>query len=65
MHCIGANLLISAEGRVKVADFGLARPFDSNTLPLTNRVITFWYRPPELLLGVEWYTPSVDIWSAG
>jgi serine/threonine protein kinase len=50
---------------VKLADFGLARYFDARTVPLTNRVITFWYRPPELLLGADWYTPSVDIWSTG
>lgn len=60
-----ANLLISARGRIKLADFGLARHFDATTAPLTNRVITLWYRPPELLLGAELYTPSVDIWSAG
>ncbi|OMH83430.1 CTD kinase subunit alpha [Zancudomyces culisetae] len=31
----------------------------------TNRVITLWYRPPELLLGSTAYGPEVDIWSAG
>ena len=31
----------------------------------TNRVITLWYHPPELLLGVERYGPSVDMWSCG
>lgn len=60
-----ANLLITGEGRVKLADFGLARWFDASTVPLTNRVITLWYRPPELLLGAEAYTQAVDIWSAG
>jgi cyclin-dependent kinase 12/13 len=33
--------------------------------PLTNRVITLWYRPPELLLGATSYGPSVDMWSVG
>ena len=32
---------------------------------LTNKVITLWYRPPELLLGESRYGASVDIWSAG
>lgn len=32
---------------------------------LTNRVITLWYRPPELLLGASSYGPHVDIWAAG
>ncbi|KAL1084641.1 hypothetical protein V6Z11_D09G278000 [Gossypium hirsutum] len=33
--------------------------------PLTNRVITLWYRPPELLLGTTYYGVGVDLWSAG
>jgi len=32
---------------------------------MTNRVITLWYRPPELLLGAQSYGPAVDMWSAG
>jgi len=32
---------------------------------MTNRVITLWYRPPELLLGVDQYGAEVDIWSLG
>ncbi|KAK6138267.1 hypothetical protein DH2020_028014 [Rehmannia glutinosa] len=32
---------------------------------LTNRVITLWYRPPELLLGTTKYGPAVDMWSVG
>jgi cyclin-dependent kinase 12/13 len=31
----------------------------------TNKVITLWYRPPELLLGATRYGAAVDIWSAG
>jgi len=31
----------------------------------TNRVITLWYRPPELLLGATSYGPAIDMWSAG
>lgn len=33
--------------------------------PLTPGVVTIWYRAPELLLGTKYYTPSVDMWSAG
>lgn len=32
---------------------------------LTNKVITLWYRPPEVLLGTVHYGCAVDIWSAG
>ncbi|KAI6236710.1 Protein kinase domain-containing protein [Aphelenchoides besseyi] len=61
-----ANILINNKGELKLADFGLARIYDKNKDRLyTNRVITLWYRPPELLLGLEKYGPAVDIWSAG
>ncbi|KAK5088113.1 serine/threonine protein kinase, CMGC, CDC2/CDK subfamily [Lithohypha guttulata] len=60
-----ANLLISNRGQLKYADFGLARFYTkSRKLDYTNRVITIWYRPPELLLGETQYGPAVDIWSA-
>jgi cyclin-dependent kinase 12/13 len=62
----GSNLLISNDGQLKLADFGLARPFDTDQQrPYTNRVITLWYRPPELLLGATMYGPAIDMWSAG
>lgn len=31
----------------------------------TNKVITLWYRPPEILLGATKYGTPVDVWSAG
>ena len=43
----------------------MARPFDDTGRQLTNRVITLWYRPPELLLGSQNYGPAVDMWSVG
>ncbi|KOB72429.1 Cyclin-dependent kinase 9 [Operophtera brumata] len=50
-----ANVLITKNGILKLADFGLARAFSvakSGTVnKYTNRVVTLWYRPPELLLG--------------
>ena len=60
-----ANILVSNEGQLKLADFGLARFYSKRGKPdYTNRVITIWYRPPELLLGETQYGPAVDIWSA-
>ena len=32
---------------------------------MTNRVITLWYRPPEVLFGDDHYGPEVDIWGLG
>ena len=62
----GANLLINNNGILKLADFGLARSCAlENAKTLTNRVITLWYRPPELLLGARAYGPAVDTWSVG
>jgi cyclin-dependent kinase 12/13 len=43
----------------------LARPFDDQQKTYTNRVITLWYRPPELLLGAQIYGPAIDMWSVG
>ncbi|XP_068318219.1 probable serine/threonine-protein kinase At1g54610 [Pyrus communis] len=62
----GSNLLIDNGGVLKIADFGLASFFDPNHKhPMTSRVVTLWYRPPELLLGATDYGVGVDLWSAG
>nr|CAD7197997.1 unnamed protein product [Timema douglasi] len=64
-----ANVLITKNGILKLADFGLARAFSANKNGVanryTNRVVTLWYRPPELLLGDRNYGPPVDLWGAG
>jgi len=57
------NILVSNDGTVKLADFGLARIYDFSSL-LTTVVVTLWYRSPEILLGTTYATP-VDIWSCG
>ncbi|KAJ8484232.1 hypothetical protein OPV22_016717 [Ensete ventricosum] len=62
----GSNLLIDNNGILKIADFGLATIFNPDqTQPLTSRVVTLWYRPPELLLGATEYGVAVDLWSSG
>ncbi|RDX88731.1 putative serine/threonine-protein kinase, partial [Mucuna pruriens] len=62
----GSNLLLDSNGNLKIGDFGLATLFQpSHQQPLTSRVVTLWYRPPELLLGATDYGVSVDLWSAG
>uniref|UniRef100_M4B398 Cyclin-dependent kinase 2 homolog n=1 Tax=Hyaloperonospora arabidopsidis (strain Emoy2) TaxID=559515 RepID=M4B398_HYAAE len=45
-------------------DFGLARSLRGDQL-FTNKVVTLWYRPPELLLGATSYDASIDMWSVG
>ncbi|KAK9080801.1 hypothetical protein SSX86_000559 [Deinandra increscens subsp. villosa] len=62
----GSNLLIDKDGNLKIADLGLANYYDpKKPVPLTNRVVTLWYRSPELLLGTTMYGPGIDLWSAG
>ena len=56
---------------MKIGDWGLARLQADNDGKqyYTNRVITLWYRPPELLLGstksADGYGTSADVWSIG
>jgi len=59
------NLLISAEGELKVADFGLARAWSIPVKQYTHEVVTLWYRPPDVLMGNMHYDTSVDIWGIG
>ncbi|KAL7596737.1 hypothetical protein Lser_V15G30913 [Lactuca serriola] len=62
----GSNLLIDRNGMLKIADFGLANYYNpKRPVALTNRVVTLWYRAPELLLGTTHYGPAIDLWSAG
>ncbi|KAG5319645.1 CDK6 kinase, partial [Pseudoatta argentina] len=57
------NLLVTREGRIKIADFGLAKTYGFE-MRLTSVVVTQWYRAPEVLLGCSYATP-VDVWSVG
>lgn len=62
----GSNLLINNDGVLKIGDFGLATLYEPDqNQPLTSRVVTLWYRAPELLLGATEYGPAIDLWSAG
>lgn len=59
------NLLVGNDGRLKLADFGLARCFGVPTRAYTHEVVTLWYRAPEILLGAIHYQMPIDIWSMG
>ncbi|CAM8943954.1 unnamed protein product [Rhodiola kirilowii] len=62
----GSNLLIDNNGVLKIGDFGLANFYNPDQpQPLTSRVVTLWYRAPELLLGATEYGAAIDLWSAG
>ena len=50
-----SNLLMNDRGCVKIADFGLARKFSIPNGQMTPKVVTLWYRAPELLFGDCFY----------
>uniref|UniRef100_A0A914RDT3 Protein kinase domain-containing protein n=1 Tax=Parascaris equorum TaxID=6256 RepID=A0A914RDT3_PAREQ len=56
-----SNLLLNDDGCLKVADFGLARTFGEPNGEMTPRVVTLWYRSPELLLGSKEQGPYKEV----
>ncbi|VDO05603.1 unnamed protein product [Rodentolepis nana] len=59
------NILVAANGELKLADFGLARAKSVPSHTYSHEVVTLWYRPPDVLLGSTNYTASLDIWGVG
>ncbi|CAH2079870.1 unnamed protein product [Thlaspi arvense] len=61
-----SNILVNNKGVLKLGDFGLANVVThKNRHNLTSRVVTLWYRAPELLMGSTSYGVSIDLWSVG
>lgn len=59
-----SNVLVSLLGRVKLADFGLAKSLDLSSSLADSFVGTFDYMAPERLTGEQYSYPS-DVWSFG
>jgi len=60
------NILICNQTlTTKVADFGLSRVYSFPIRPYTKEVLTLWYRAPELMLGLNYYSTDLDMGSVG
>jgi serine/threonine protein kinase len=62
------NILVNSNCDLKICDFGLARadiPELYEAGAMTEYISTRWYRAPELLVGSEDYTESIDMWAIG
>jgi mitogen-activated protein kinase 1/3 len=73
-----SNILANKNCDLKICDLGLGRggikdddsensdnKSSQNDQPLTEYVITRWYRAPEVILSPSEYSKAVDIWSIG
>merc|ERR1711953_1344179 len=60
-----SNLLMTDGGILKLADFGLSRSLGYPRLPSTPKVVTLWYRAPEVLFGSRTHSAAMDLWSTG
>jgi serine/threonine protein kinase len=60
-----ANILLNDQGKIKLADFGLGRKLHVEGRYYTVKVVTLYYRAPELLVGYKQYNTKVDVWSIG
>lgn len=59
------NILITSQLQLKIADFGISRVLVPPIRTFSHEVVTLWYRPPEVLLGVEKYFLALDMWAVG
>jgi len=60
-----ANVMLTAEGQIKLIDFGVVRLFDPTKRTDTLKMGTAGYAPPEQYAGQGQTTPRSDIYSLG
>jgi serine/threonine protein kinase len=61
-----ANILVGADGRLKLTDFGVSRQFDESTAVAQTRSVvgTPYWMAPEVIMGQRYSYPA-DVWSVG
>ncbi|MEM9660492.1 MAG: serine/threonine-protein kinase, partial [Planctomycetota bacterium] len=61
-----ANLYLSADGQVKIGDFGLARDLEGSRLTTAGETVGTWrYMAPEQITGAEQIDGRLDIYALG
>ncbi|GAB2265179.1 hypothetical protein Dimus_000244 [Dionaea muscipula] len=60
----GANILVDPTGRVKLADFGMAKHIAGQSCPLSFKGSPYWMAP-EVIKNSNGCNLAVDIWSLG
>ncbi|XP_057463338.1 mitogen-activated protein kinase kinase kinase YODA-like [Actinidia eriantha] len=60
----GANILVDPSGRVKLADFGMAKHITGQSCPLSLKGSPYWMAP-EVIKNSNGFNLAVDIWSLG
>ncbi|KAK0597152.1 hypothetical protein LWI29_022282 [Acer saccharum] len=60
----GANILVDPNGRVKLADFGMAKHIAGQSCPLSFKGSPYWMAP-EVIKNSSGCNLAVDIWSLG
>ncbi|GLT31202.1 hypothetical protein SLA2020_059540 [Shorea laevis] len=60
----GANILVDPHGRVKLADFGMAKHIAGQSCPLSFKGSPYWMAP-EVIKNSNGCNLAVDIWSLG
>ena len=59
------NILVDAQGNVKLADFGYSAQLTTEREQRTSRVGTVCWMAPELIKRQNRYDCKVDVWSLG
>ncbi|CAD6942934.1 unnamed protein product, partial [Tilletia controversa] len=59
-----SNILLTASGTVKIADFGLAEDGSQRSPGVRHHALTaLWYRAPEVLMRSNRLGAAADVWS--